>query len=190
MSPLSRYHPRTPWKRSAVAGAVLLATIAAAVLLAPARLHAAESTNLAGTVAGIELCPQLVCGSAVFAGRFDGVLDGAEGTGTWWVTVTHQELPRPGDSAPITGGTWGMVVGERPLGGVITTGTILNNGDGTFTVTPRLDVREGGEGTLSLSLVLDHAGFPPTVSGRVGTGSAGGGSIGAGSPGAARGPWA
>lgn len=167
---MSLHSPRAAARRIALAAVATLATILAALLLAPADLRAAESTNLVGTVAGIEICPQLVCGAAVFIGRFDGSLDGAEGSGRWWVIVNHDLLPLPGESASITGGTWAMVVGERPLSGVVAAGAILNNGDGTFTVTPRLDLRAGGEGTLSLSIILDHAGFPPTVSGSVGAG--------------------
>ena len=87
------------------------------------------------------------------------------------MAVTHDDLPLDaGKTTPITGGQWGMTVGERPLRGAVRSGTITNNGDGTFTVTPRLDVLRGGEGTLSLSIVLDHGRFPPGVFGNVATG--------------------
>lgn len=146
-----------------------LPAVMAALLLAPASLFAAESTRIIGAVRGAELCPQFVCGAAVFIGQFDGALDGTPGKGTWWVVVNHEDLPEPAESAPIIGGRWGMTVGERGLGGAIASGTIVNNGDGTFTVTPRLDVISGGEGTLMLSILLDHTPFPPTVTGGVGT---------------------
>ena len=54
----------------------------------------------------------------------------------------------------------------------VSSGSITNNGDGTFTVTPYLDVVGGNEGTLSLSILLDHAnGWPPTVLGKVAAGT-------------------
>ncbi|MGE3856713.1 MAG: hypothetical protein AB7G21_07135 [Dehalococcoidia bacterium] len=149
----------------------LAALPALALLLMPGSLRAADSTALAGDVRGLEICPQVWCGAAVFVGRFDGALDGATGEGRWWVAVRHEALPLlPGTSAPITGGEWGMVVGERPLRGVVTSGEIVNNGDGTFTVRPRLDVVTGGEGRLSLAILLDHGLFPPAVQGAVATG--------------------
>ena len=149
----------------------VLPAILAALFLAPGSLRAATNTDLAGRVEGLEICPQIWCGAAVFIGRFDGALDGTATDGQWWVSVTHEELPLlAGTSAPITGGQWGMTIGERPLRGAVTSGSITNNGDGTFTVTPRLDVRRGGEGTLSLSILLDHDLFPPAVVGSVAAG--------------------
>lgn len=79
-------------KRLALAA---LPAILAAVLLARSSLHAAGATNLAGDLSGVELCPQVVCGAAVFIGRFDGALDGAAGDGRWWVLVNHEALPMP-----------------------------------------------------------------------------------------------
>ncbi len=157
-------------KRLALAA---LPAILAAVLLAPSSLHAAGTTNLAGDLSGVELCPQVVCGAAVFIGRFDGALDGAAGDGRWWVLVNHEALPdAAGASTAITGGRWGMTVGDQPLRGLVSSGSITNNGDGTFTVTPYLDVVGGNEGTLSLSILLDHGrGWPPTVLGKVAAGT-------------------
>ncbi len=149
----------------------VLPAILAALFLAPGTLRAAANTDLAGRVEGLEICPQIWCGAAIFIGRFDGALDGKTTDGQWWVSVTHADLPLvAGTSAPITGGQWGMTIGDRPLRGAVTSGTITNNGDGTFTVTPRLDVRRGGEGTLSLSILLDHGLFPPGVIGSVAAG--------------------
>lgn len=151
----------------------VLPAILGALLLAPASLRAAGTTNLAGDLSGVELCPQVVCGAAVFIGRFDGALDGTAGDGRWWVLVNHEALPTAaGASTAITGGRWGLVVGDQPLRGLVSSGRITNNGDGTFTVTPYLDVVGGNEGTLSLSILLDHAnGWPPTVLGKVAAGT-------------------
>jgi hypothetical protein len=149
----------------------VLPALVAALFLAPASLRAAESTEINGSVRGLEICPQIWCGAAVFIGRFEGALNGATGEGQWWVSVTHDALPLiPGTRAAITGGQWGMTVGEQPLRGTISAGSITNNGDGTFTVTPTLDVRRGGDGKLSLSILLDHEVFPPGVAGLVATG--------------------
>lgn len=144
-----------------------LPAVLAAFLLAPGTLHAATSTSLSGKIAGLELCPQEVCGAAIFMGRFDGALDGTADSGSWWVAIRHEDLPAAGARANITDGIWGMAVGDHALRGVITAGSILNNGDGTFVVTPQLDIREGGAGALSLSILLDHGPFPPLVQGNV-----------------------
>lgn len=65
-----------------------------------------------------------------------------------------------------------MTVGDQPLRGLVSSGSITNNGDGTFTVTPYLDVVGDNEGTLSLSILLDHGrGWPPTVLGKVAAGT-------------------
>lgn len=143
----------------------------ALALLTPGGARAAESTSVAGDVLGLEICPQIWCGAAIFVGRFDGALDGTAGEGRWWVAVTHNELPMyAGNSTAITGGEWGMVVGDRSLRGRVDAGTITYNGDGTFTVRPALDVVEGGEGRLSLAILLDHNPFPPAVRGAVAPG--------------------
>ena len=141
----------------------------AALLGVPGTSHAA-STSVAGTVGGLELCPQFVCGAAIFVGAFEGAVDGADETGGWWVAVRHNELPGPGESALITDGTWGMTLDGRTVrGGVVTSGTITNIGNDAFVVVPRLAIRSGGAGSLSLSILLDHAPFPPRVRGSVAT---------------------
>ncbi|MDA0302453.1 MAG: hypothetical protein O2822_07990, partial [Chloroflexi bacterium] len=170
---MSRYAvlPRAARALSRRAVLAVLPAILAALLLAPGSLRAAESTSVAGTVAGFEVCPQIWCGAAIFVGRFDGDVDGTTGEGRWWFAVTHEALPlEAGGTTPITGGEWGLLLGDRPLRGGISSGTILNNGDGTFTVRPRLDVVTGGEGRLSLAILLDHRTFPPLVGGSVAAG--------------------
>jgi hypothetical protein len=163
--------PRAVRALSRRAALAALPAVLAALLLAPGTLRAAEATAVSGTVAGFEVCPQIWCGAAIFVGRFDGDVDGAAGEGRWWFAVTHEALPlEAGGSTPITGGEWGLFVDDRPLRGGISSGTILNNGDGTFTVRPRLDVVLGGEGRLSLAILLDHRTFPPLVGGAVAAG--------------------
>jgi len=150
----------------------LLPALIAALLLAPGSARASNATSVTGAVRGIEVCTQEFCGAAIFVGHFDGSMDDTAGAGSWWVVVHHEDLPAPGERARITDGRWGLVVGDHALGGGITTGSILNNGDGTFTVMPQMDIRSGGEGTLSLSISLDHSPFPPTVVGTVGADAA------------------
>ena len=156
---------------------VLPLILATTLLAIPSALSAAGTTDLQGSVRGIEICPQIWCGSAIFIGEFDGALDDTATDGSWWVLVNHEALPDPGKSTPITGGAWSLRAGERALRGTISTGTILNNGDGTFDVIPRLDIASGGDGTLSLSIRLDHAPFPPTVAGNVAAGAVTAGAI-------------
>ena len=153
---------RAAWRRGA------LALVAAVALLAVPGTSRAASTSVAGSVGGVELCPQFVCGAAIFIGAFEGTVDGLDETGGWWVAVRHDELPRPGQSAQIVGGQWGMTLDGRSVrGGVVTSGTITNIGNKAFVVVPRLAIHEGGAGALALSILLDHAPFPPRVHGSV-----------------------
>ena len=150
-----------------------VAALGAVLLLAPRGAGVEAATTLGGNVAGFELCPQEVCGAAVFLGAFQGTLDGVDNPGGWWVAVNHEPLPLAGGNAAITGGRWELSAGDRDLYGGVASGTIRNNGDGTFTVTPLLALRGGGDGTLTLDITLDHRAFPPAVTGRLDAGSGG-----------------
>src|SRR5262245_12807234 len=59
-----------------------------------------------GTVSGLELCPQSVCGAAIFVGVFRGRVGTSPSIGTVSVLVKHNPLPPPDMTADITGGLW------------------------------------------------------------------------------------
>jgi hypothetical protein len=69
---------------------------------------------------GIELCPQFICGIAIFTGIVQGKIGNSfPSIGTVTVALNHTALPTPGsDPATITGGIWqlqkfnGTVIGD------------------------------------------------------------------------------
>lgn len=149
-------------KRMVVALAALLFVTAGA---APA--HASTPAINVNTF-GIELCPQSVCGAAIFAGILQGQV-GADPNafGTFTVAITHDPLPEPGQLAALTGGVFEFRVGTRRIRGVVVGGTLLNNGDNTYTVQAVLLITRGGSGLLQYQGLLNHNDFPPTVTGTV-----------------------
>ena len=115
---------------------------------------------------GLEFCPQYICGAAVFAG----VLGGQVGSnpfalGTFVVAVTHEDLPPPFQTAGVTGGFFQLNVGSRQMQGVILGGTLLNNGNNTFTVNATMLIVSGGSGIVRYQGLLNHNTFPPTIVG-------------------------
>ena len=151
---------RRPFRYVAVP---LLALSVSFGLVSPSPAAAAPKT-LSGSISGIELCPQFVCGAAYFAGSFSGSVDGTADTGYWAVRIRHQALPEAGGSAAITGGDWTLFTPESGLlVGRVTGGTLTNNGDGTFAVAVALRVR--GYEPVAFHGTLDHTVFPPTIAG-------------------------
>jgi hypothetical protein len=83
------------------------------------------------------------------------------------VFVNHQEpLPaNKGETVSIISGEWNLRAGVNLLQGDVLQGTIMNNGNNTFTVSAVLQVAEGGSGETVFTGILDHNDFPPTVDG-------------------------
>lgn len=132
--------------------------------VAPARAASTPVINV--MTYGVELCPQSVCGAAIFTGVLYGrVGSRSAAVGTFVVAVTHEELPPAFQTAAITGGSFELAIGLRRIGGVVSGGTLLNNGDNTFTVDATLTIVSGGSGTLHYQGLLNHNVFPPTVIG-------------------------
>jgi hypothetical protein len=146
---------------------VLLALGALASLLTVAPVAAASTPPISGTVALVELCPQSICGVAYFTGGFSGTIGSKSATGTLSVAVTHDPLPAPGTSSPITGGSWELQVSGHRYRGGVTSGTLFNNGNNTFTVQAVLKLTQGGSGPLAVTGLLNHNTFPPTLTGTV-----------------------
>jgi hypothetical protein len=118
---------------------------------------------------GIELCPQSICNAAIFTGLIHGQVGANNGAlGTFAAALTHAPLPEPGDTAALTGGVVEFRVGLRRIRCVVLPGgTLLNNGNNTFTVDATLFIISGGIGTLHFNGLLNHNTFPPTISGPV-----------------------
>jgi hypothetical protein len=119
----------------------------------------------------LELCPQSICGAAIFVGVLHGQVGlNPHAIGTFSVAITHDPLPpNEGDVAEITGGVFEFRIGLRRIRGVVLprVSGIRNNGDNTFGIRAVLAITSGGAGILIHEGVLNHNVFPPTEIGRV-----------------------
>ena len=144
-----------------------LSSIALAVILLLAAQQAvASEPAITGHIEGVELCPQFVCGAAVFVGKFKGNVDKRRANGGFFVSVNHEPLPAAkGESAKITGGEWFLRANLHFFRGDVLNGTIFNNGDNTFTIETVLQITSGGSGEIIAKVHLDHNVIPFTVDG-------------------------
>jgi hypothetical protein len=127
----------------------------------------ADSTPvLQGVVSGLELCPQSLCGSAVFVGIFRGQVGlRPHALGLIAVAVQHDPLPElTGKCAAITQGLWDLRVGLRRFVGTAA-GELCYNGDNTYSLDVGMHLLSGGSGELFFAGTLDHNVFPPTIAG-------------------------
>ena len=103
----------------------------------------ASNPDIEGEVSGVEVCAQfLPCEAAVFTGTCDCIVDNRNTPGFFWVSVQHDPLPNEGSSSAIRGGKWNLTTLRGSFSGNIINGSIVNNGDSTFTVTVRLRVQK------------------------------------------------
>ena len=133
------------------------------LLAAPAR--AANPTN--AFAFGIELCPQSICGSAIFTGILSGTVAGVNTRlGSFAVAVHHGDLPAPNDPpADIDGGFFQLRAGFRTIQGTIVSGSLSANPDNTFNVTMLLLSSTGQ--WFAFQGKLSHNTFPPTIVGQI-----------------------
>jgi hypothetical protein len=134
-----------------------------ALSAAPVRAQSAPVIDV--DTFGLELCPQSVCGAAIFTGLLFGrVGNNPHALGTFIVGVKHDTpLPEPGQFVNLTGGAFELRVGIRRLRGIVEGGTLLANPDNTFAVDAALTLLTGDK--LSFQGLLDHNVFPPTIVG-------------------------
>jgi hypothetical protein len=144
---------------------LLLVTLSAGAVT----LRADSTPALQGGVFGIELCPQSVCGAAIFVAAFNGQIGNRPAAGTVTVAVTHDALPTlGGPPSAITGGVWSIqLLNGRKIAGRVTGGSLLQYASDLFLVAVDMEVDSGGSGTLSFNGVLSHRVFPPTISGTI-----------------------
>jgi len=145
-----------------------VSTVLAIVLAFSAvRISADSVPSLSGIASGIELCPQFICGFALFAGQFKGEVNSHPAKGSFSAAIVHQDLPAIGGTAAILGGEWTITAGRRLFTGNVTNGTLLNLNGTQFCVTMTMELTGGGTGEVFFSGVLDHGPFPPTIAGYV-----------------------
>ncbi len=137
-----------------------------AVFLIAAQPVIASNPVIVGEISGVEVCAQfLPCDAAVFTGNCDCKIDNRSTPGFFWVSVQHDPLPARLGSSDILGGKWNLITLRGSFSGKVINGSIVNNGDNTFTVTARLRVEKGGNGDVIGHGLLDHTEFPPTFEG-------------------------
>jgi hypothetical protein len=144
-----------------------LATLSLVCLvLLSARAHGAARTTNA-LAFGIELCPQFICGSAIFTGVLSGEIAGIETSqGSFTVSVNHDDLPTTlGETVAITGGSFQLRAGTRTFRGTIIGGTLTLAAPGEFAV--RMLLVSPTAGSLEFDGTLSHNTFPPTISGQI-----------------------
>jgi hypothetical protein len=150
-------------RRIAAAGIVAIV-----LALGGITLSANSSPSLSGGAAGIELCPEFICGFALFVGQFQGEVNSKPASGGFVATVVHDDLPAvPGVPADITGGQWTITAGKKTFSGDVADGNIVRLNDTQFCITMTLEVTSGGHGELYFTGLLDHGPFPPTIAGFV-----------------------
>ncbi len=137
----------------------------AALLLVTALPARASGTTVEGELSGVEVCPQLACGAAIFTGNFHGKINNRPSLGYFWTAVQHEPLPDPGATVAITGGRWNITTLFRSISGRVQSGTLHNNGDNSFNIDAVLEIDRGGSGSVTFSGLLDHTVFPPTIDG-------------------------
>jgi hypothetical protein len=141
------------------------ALLLAALLVAT--IPVAADSFLEGDIAGIELCPQSICTVAIFAGGFDGHINGLPRHGGFLAGINHDpELPDAnGETVNITGGAFVIRVPFRTVKGAVLGGFLTSNGDETFGVEMTLFVQ--GAGLETFVGTLRHDVFPPTIEGTI-----------------------
>ena len=128
-------------------------------------LRASSVPAIQGAVAGLEFCEQATCGAAIFAGVFNGFVDGQRAFGSIAFAVTHEiPLPDPGATKNVTGGSWKIkLLNGTTYAGSVTGGLLHNNSNGTFAVQANMQMLVGGSGPMTFIGTLSHNTFPPTI---------------------------
>jgi hypothetical protein len=141
--------------------------LAVVLLVGAGPVRASSLPVVQGSVKMLELCPQSICGAAIFAGVYQGRLGiNPRAIGTVAVVVNHDELPTTGHCAAITRGLWEIrTIARTVSGGAV--GQLCATSDVTFDVEVAMPVTGGGSGTLYFSGLLDHRPFPPTLTGDI-----------------------
>ena len=148
--------------------AVRSCILAIALGFSAVTLSADSRPVLQGVAAGIELCPQFLCGFALFAGQFQGELNSRPASGGFVAAIVHEPLPPVGGIAQILDeGKWTITAGRRLLHGDVAGGRIIRFTETLFCVSMALDITDGGSGRLFFTGILDHGPFPPTIGGFV-----------------------
>ena len=131
------------------------------------------SPLLSGNVSGIELCPQFICGVAVFTMGYQGQIGPfRNAAGIITTALNHGPLPisESDDPATIVGGKWEFHSLFLNFKADVVTGQIdlIDGSNGKkFHITAELSVTPGGPATLHFDGTLDHTPAIPTIKGSI-----------------------
>jgi hypothetical protein len=136
----------------------------------------AASPRVHGKIVGIEICPQSVCGAAVFLFEFRGELNDRPARGFGWIAIVHEDLPAPNAESDILYGTGVLTIGLHRLeigaigGHLYGADLIGEHGSDVFGVDAALVIcnRRGQCGSHVFEHgLLDHETLIPTIEGDV-----------------------
>jgi hypothetical protein len=119
-------------------------------------------------IEGPELCPQSVCGAAIFVGGFRGRVDwNPSATGLFWSAVNHDPLPTvlggtadliPNPDRAVDWALWGLPAHEGKVEGGTLTCVMIDPANGNacvvFAIAAALSIDGGG--TACFNGYLDH----------------------------------
>jgi hypothetical protein len=119
-------------------------------------------------IEGPELCPQSVCGAAIFIGGFRGRVDwNPSATGLFWTAVNHEPLPTvlggssdliPNTDRDVDWALWGLPSHEGKVEGGALTCVMIDPANGNacvvFAIVADLSIHGGG--TACFKGYLDH----------------------------------
>jgi len=142
------------------------------ILLAGSTIAWAQSSSpvIQGGVQGIELCPQFICGFALFTGAFHGQVGAnPSASGSITAAMTHDDLPTvEGGIANINDGVWELRTLTRRIGGEVVTGLIRYRGGNVFDILILLKLKSPGTSGYVLFLgELNHNTPIPTFGGNL-----------------------
>jgi hypothetical protein len=145
------------------------AFLVAALLLAT--VPVAADSFVEGSISGLELCPQSICGVAIFVGEFEGSVSGLPRQGVFLAGINHTS-PLPVDEqdppAVITGGSFIIRLPFRTIRGGVLGGQLTSNGNDTFEVGMNLIIASSsGPVAETFTGTLRHDVFPPTIQGTI-----------------------
>jgi hypothetical protein len=141
------------------------------MLLAASTAASAQSSNpiVQGGVQGIEVCPEFICGFALFTGVFEGQLGGnPNAVGVITAAMTHTTLPTEANPTPaqITGGAWELRTLVRRIRGRVVTGSITYQGNNFFEIQILLEL-QNNQGFIGFVGILNHNTPIPTFGGNL-----------------------
>lgn len=129
-----------------------------------------SSPVIQGGVQGIELCPQFICGFALFTGAFQGQVGGnPNAVGIITAAMIHTALPTAGDPpATITGGKWELRTLTGRIRGNVVGGSITFLPNDLFAIRILLDIQPPtGSGFVGFEGILSHQTLIPRFGGNL-----------------------